>query len=250
MIREPRDQCSFDSSPRLFAAFHALLRLPAPRHPPHALSNLATWIHAPRQEVAFRPRGMAPRVATAEAAAPQYGKTFDPNIKMHPSAEASGRTLVLDKDATRNDQVVKDQPALRPLEAFRIRAEAVTTASAGARRFVSHGRRILGVSQPAVNRPRLLFSVGRLSQALNPSRLASHDPVGRGRGMLRAALRVVNRPVELFSDASGSAVSRTGDDRDRTGNPRLAKPVLSQLSYVPAGEPQRTEVGDQRAGGR
>src|SRR5262249_55213520 len=28
-----------------------------------------------------------------------------------------------------------------------------------------------------------------------------------------------------------------GDDRDRTGNPRLAKPVLSQLSYVPAAEP-------------
>lgn len=25
----------------------------------------------------------------------------------------------------------------------------------------------------------------------------------------------------------------SGDDRDRTGNPRLAKPVLSQLSYVP-----------------
>ena len=25
----------------------------------------------------------------------------------------------------------------------------------------------------------------------------------------------------------------TGDDRDRTGNLRLAKPTLSQLSYVP-----------------
>ena len=24
-----------------------------------------------------------------------------------------------------------------------------------------------------------------------------------------------------------------GDNRDRTGNPRLAKPVLSQLSYIP-----------------
>ena len=26
-----------------------------------------------------------------------------------------------------------------------------------------------------------------------------------------------------------------GDDRDRTGNLRLAKPALSQLSYIPAG---------------
>ncbi len=60
MIREPRDQCSFDSSPRLFAAFHALHRLPAPRHPPHALSNLATWIHAPRLD---SPTRIAPRQA-------------------------------------------------------------------------------------------------------------------------------------------------------------------------------------------
>jgi hypothetical protein len=29
---------------------------------------------------------------------------------------------------------------------------------------------------------------------------------------------------------------RNGDDRDRTDNPRLAKAVLSQLSYVPGGE--------------
>ena len=113
MIRESRDQCSFDSSPRLIAAFHALLRLPAPRHPPHALSNLATWIHAPKQEVALQPRRMTPRDhgTATEVAPPQYGKTFDPNEKMHPSAGALGRIPVLDKDATLNDQVVKDQPA-------------------------------------------------------------------------------------------------------------------------------------------
>jgi hypothetical protein len=34
----------FDSFPGLFAAFHALHRLLAPRHPPHALSNLTTMI--------------------------------------------------------------------------------------------------------------------------------------------------------------------------------------------------------------
>jgi hypothetical protein len=43
-IREPRDQRLFDSFPGLFAAFHALHRLLAPRHPPHALSNLTTMI--------------------------------------------------------------------------------------------------------------------------------------------------------------------------------------------------------------
>jgi hypothetical protein len=45
-IREPRDQRLFDSFPGLFAAFHALHRLLAPRHPPHALSNLTTMILA------------------------------------------------------------------------------------------------------------------------------------------------------------------------------------------------------------
>ena len=89
MIREPRDRRSFDSSPGLFAAFHALHRLPAPRHPPHALSNLATWIHAPRhgpdpERSAPGPRDAAPRDATAKAAAPRYGKTFLTRTKTMP----------------------------------------------------------------------------------------------------------------------------------------------------------------------
>ena len=43
-IRGPRDQRSFDSSSGLIAVFHALHRLLAPRHPPHALSSLAAPI--------------------------------------------------------------------------------------------------------------------------------------------------------------------------------------------------------------
>jgi hypothetical protein len=43
-VRASRDQCSFNSSPELIAVFHALLRLLAPRHPPHALSSLAALI--------------------------------------------------------------------------------------------------------------------------------------------------------------------------------------------------------------
>src|SRR5437588_11165609 len=40
-IQGSRDQHSFDSSAGLIAVFHALHRLLAPRHPPHALSSLA-----------------------------------------------------------------------------------------------------------------------------------------------------------------------------------------------------------------
>ena len=44
LIRESRDQFAFDQFPGLIAVFHALHRLLAPRHPPHALSSLAALI--------------------------------------------------------------------------------------------------------------------------------------------------------------------------------------------------------------
>src|SRR5437762_12593821 len=44
VIRASRDQLAFDQSPGLIAVFHALHRLPAPRHPPHALTSLAALI--------------------------------------------------------------------------------------------------------------------------------------------------------------------------------------------------------------
>ena len=39
-IRTSPDQCLFSSSPKLFAAIHALHHLSAPRYPPYALSSL------------------------------------------------------------------------------------------------------------------------------------------------------------------------------------------------------------------
>src|SRR5687767_2328020 len=43
-IRTSPAQRSVGNSPELFAATHVLLRLLAPRHPPHALSSLLTLI--------------------------------------------------------------------------------------------------------------------------------------------------------------------------------------------------------------
>ena len=40
LIRRSPDQSLFSDSPELIAASHVLHRLPAPRHPPYALSNL------------------------------------------------------------------------------------------------------------------------------------------------------------------------------------------------------------------
>src|ERR1700716_1140372 len=44
LIQGSRDQLAFDQSPGLIAVFHALHRLLAPRHPPHALSSLTALI--------------------------------------------------------------------------------------------------------------------------------------------------------------------------------------------------------------
>ena len=60
LIQGSRDQFAFDQSPGLIAVFHALHRLLAPRHPPHALSSLAAlidsspWTLPPRTREARR----------------------------------------------------------------------------------------------------------------------------------------------------------------------------------------------------
>ena len=66
--------------------------------------------------------------------------------------------------------------------------------------------------------------------------------------ILGSCLQIVKEPRQNFSGALAGALFRfqvaatkgftVGDDRDRTGNLRLAKPALSQLSYVPLIQPQ------------
>lgn len=57
-IQESRDHRLFVSFPRLFADFHALHRLLTPRHPPCALSSLATTIQNSRFKLS--PQGPSP----------------------------------------------------------------------------------------------------------------------------------------------------------------------------------------------
>ena len=58
------------------------------------------------------------------------------------------------------------------------------------------------------------------------------------------ALRMPGGQVLMPKSDTGLRFSTvfSGDDRDRTGNPRLAKPVLSQLSYVPGEEMTNDEA--------
>ena len=48
-----------------------------------------------------------------------------------------------------------------------------------------------------------------------------------------ATARCENRFMYFSRAARGDRFSSGGDSRDRTGNLRLAKPALSQLSYIP-----------------
>jgi hypothetical protein len=62
-IRTSPAQRSVGNSPELFAATHVLLRLLAPRHPPHALSSLLTLISrgpASRRSLKTRDQGPGP----------------------------------------------------------------------------------------------------------------------------------------------------------------------------------------------
>src|SRR6187431_98990 len=55
VIRESRDHHLFVNSPELFADFHALHRLLMPRHPPYALSSLATFIERSQENTGQAP---------------------------------------------------------------------------------------------------------------------------------------------------------------------------------------------------
>jgi hypothetical protein len=121
-IRKSPDQSLLGGSPKLIAASHVLHRLPAPRHPPCALSSLTTKGHESHIKAHFRPHLKIPYYS-----------------------------------------VVKDRIAL-------------------------------------------------------PSHYCD------GPGAKTQTARIPTRARLLFAG---------GADRDRTGNPRLAKPMLSQLSYRP-----------------
>ena len=47
---------------------------------------------------------------------------------------------------------------------------------------------------------------------------------------------------DLFDFLPEGGKAERGDEGDRTLNPRLAKPVLSQLSYVPVGREVRGQT--------
>ena len=86
MVRGSRVLRLFDGSPGLFAAFHALHRLPTPRHPPCALLELD---HADRRLRLAEPVRQSLR---------DLGKTFRPPVTRSPGATATRRVT---KDATR-----------------------------------------------------------------------------------------------------------------------------------------------------
>ena len=94
---------------------------------------------------------------------------------------------------------------------------------------------ILRVLSAIVNSPRRLFSRRSFDVSSGPCHryVISREGDNRNRdsGRQLAAGR--------FSEDFPTRLSRTGDDRDRTGNLRLAKPALSQLSYVPDRESRR-----------
>jgi hypothetical protein len=111
-------------------------------------------------------------------------------------------------------------------------------------------------SQPICGSPQLIAAYHVLHRLLTPrhppyalSSLTEHSRCSMAR-LTRQPIFSCQRPLTsrrtsptrstaIYSSRSGRALARStrhlpgGDSRDRTGNLRLAKPALSQLSYIP-----------------
>ena len=126
-IQGSRDQHSFDSSPELIAVCHALHRLLAPRHPPHALSSL-TALFPPFRSASplpVRPENLVGYITNALRrwicnVRSLIRLSFSFILKLvqhHSSLHRPGCCLTRCLDATHLPQVVKDQrlpPVARP----------------------------------------------------------------------------------------------------------------------------------------
>ena len=203
-IRESRDQRSFDSSPGLIAVFHALHRLLAPRHPPHALSSLAALILSSHLR---RLRHLRTRLTPLH----------QPLVATH----SDRYMLILASMLTTSSLVAR-------------------TARDSLQSYVRH----LRAHENANVRVRQLFRLPNCQRShscrTNCSPLSTS--VLDYRRFLRRRLacsahhrtRCTSSSERFVNFSSETApLQSNGDDRDRTGNLRLAKPALSQLSYVP-----------------
>jgi hypothetical protein len=88
VIRAPRAQRLCDGSPGLIAVFHALHRLLAPRHPPHALSSLAAPTPCSRPTLARRHGLPRPGVPAARPDTPGTGQRAESNAPALSQAHA------------------------------------------------------------------------------------------------------------------------------------------------------------------
>ena len=85
----------------------------------------------------------------------------------------------------------------------------------------------VGRRKPVILRLVFLFAIGKSKKSENFFLIAPG-------AFCTALLSPGGRPdPDGLTSLTLAAATASGDDRDRTGNLRLAKPALSQLSYVP-----------------
>ena len=201
-------------SPRLIAACHVLHRLLLPRHPPCALSSLTIKFtpRIPLRVLRLPPPDRSPRRLVAATLPSASGTLVCKSHVAFPSFTAS------------HDAIPMGYLALIK---FLLDAVAGTTAD-DASACDSHRRRSVDLPD--------LFScqTSSLSPACGTAALS-------GSGLRRtdlcpmfdANLVPAWRPTLSRSCCSRPFGMNGGADRDRTGDPLLAKQVLSQLSYSP-----------------
>ena len=228
-IRRSLDQCSFDSSPGLIAAYHVLHRLITPRHPPCTLSSLTASVVGPRP---LRRTGQPPwRYVLGEPAYRMLSvfdcQTAAASRRRAPSASTAPRRKPPPGLSSRPGG---QRPCIR-----RLCRRPVNLNSSAAREIFSllffvcrrrHG--------PVRNRP----CPKRLRKAVRPRRRASAQvaPPAGGKIFLPPRLDAASRGAASRRDSAAPSRTlprRTGDERVRTADLLVANQPLSQLSYVP-----------------
>ena len=222
IIQGSRDQLAFDQSPGLIAVFHALHRLLAPRHPPHALSSLAALIF---------PLAVTPKNRLRSS----WGLTRSRTIHRYVPVRAFGQDCVTNSLSfvlsTHTENTFQQDTTVPP---------RIACAHLGA--WLSLVK-IQLIPLPNCQRttwqnPRGIYDNQKEQQSFQEiaTNRADQERKHVGYAPARNQVRFV-RPLlsGFYSSAFVSSIFRLfiGDEGDRTLNLRLAKPALSQLSYVP-----------------
>lgn len=187
LVRESRDQHSFDNFPGLIAVFHALHSLLMPRHPPCALSSLTTLI---------QPSPRAVRTGRLRDPSPEHASSSSNNVVATATDRGAVTPGIAPRRTPHRPPLRNDLILYRPLTgSLRPRSEIAFSPGPARRRRLSLSA-LRAVQEHARGRPRrpvraILIkchsSTHQIVKDRRADRQRSRAPVEQGRGSRKSS---------------------------------------------------------------